>query len=352
VKRVGILGLPRSGKTTLFEILLQGAGSSSPAASGREQIGIVRVPDERVDRLSALFQPKKTTYAQIQFVDSAAAGRGSPRSAARGPDPFASVRDCDAIVAVVRDFDNPAVPQESGVQPDRDARALEDELVLNDLVIVETRIERIEKELKIGKRQGEREHALLVRCRERLEAGTPLRAQTFDADETKLLRGFQFLTRKPLLVVYNQDESSTREPARLGEHTLVARLRAHLEREIVALPVGDRDAYRTEMGVEEDGLSLIIRGCYELLGLISFFTVGPDEVRAWTLTRGETAVDAAGEIHTDLAKGFIRAEVVTAAALLEAGGTAGARGRGALRLEGREYVVQDGDCLEIRFNRT
>ena len=351
MKQVGLIGLPRSGKTTLFEILMQGAGSPAPPGSGRDVIGVVRVPDVRIDRLSALFQPKKTTYAQIQFVDSAAAGHGSARAAAKGPDLFASVRQADALAAIVRDFDTPASPAPGGVDAARDLREIEAELLLNDLAIVETRIERIEKELRVGKKQGEREHALLLRVKGMLEAERPLRAEAFDAEEQKLLRGFQLLSRKPLLVVYNQGDSSGHAPAATGPGTLAVALKAHLEREIVALPPEERPAFRAELGVTEDGLSLVIRACYELLGLISFFTVGPDEVRAWTIHRGERAVDAAGEIHSDLAKGFIRAETVGWEALLECGGYAKARERALLRLEGRDYEVKDGECLEIRFNK-
>jgi hypothetical protein len=350
MQTVGLLGLPGSGKTTLFEILLQGAGAAvPPGRAARDQVGVVRVPDPRIDRLSALFQPKKTTYAQIQFVDSGAAGHGA--KAGKGQDLFSAVRNCDALVAVVRDFENPAVPIEGGVDPARDLRSLEVELILNDLAICETRIERIEKELRIGKKQGEREHAVLTRCRQALEAERALRLERFDGEEEKLLRGFQLLSRKPLLVVYNQDDASTRQPPLAGPGSLAVSLRAHLEREIVGLPPEERPAFRREMGIEEDGLSIVIRACYELLGLISFFTVGPDEVRAWTLRRGERAVDAAGEIHSDLAKGFIRAEVVGWEPLLEAGGQAKAREKALLRLEGKEYVVQDGECLEIRFNK-
>jgi GTP-binding protein YchF len=349
MKQVGILGLPGSGKTTVFQILTQGAGVSAQGPTGRDHVGVVRVPDERVDRLSAIYRPKKTTYTQIQFVESGAAGHGTKPG--KGTDLFAGVRNCDALMAVVRDFENPAVPIEGGVDPDRDLSSLETELLINDLAIVETRIERIEKELKIGKKQGEREHQVLVRVRAALEQEHPLRTQRFDPEEEKILRGFQLLTRKPLLLVVNRDEGSRREPPPPEPGRLALALRAHLEREIVALPPAERDAFRAELGVLEDGLTLVIRACYELLGLISFFTVGPDEVRAWPLQGGEKAVDAAGEIHTDLARGFIRAEVIGWRELLELGGTAEARAKGTLRVEGRDYVVQDGDCMEIRFSR-
>jgi GTP-binding protein YchF len=351
MKRVGILGLPQSGKSTLFEILMQGAGAAGGGTPGRDQVGVVRVPDPRVDRLSALFQPKKTTYAQIQFVDSAAAGHTSARAAAKGPDLFSAVRVCDAILVVVRDFDNPAVPREGGVDAERDRRDLEAELVLNDLAIVENRLEKVAKEIRIGKKQGEAEHALLGRCQSWLEAEKPLRLLPATPEEERLLRGFQLLTLKPLLVVYNQDDDSTRVPPDPGPGALAIALRAHLEREIVALPPEERESFRAELGVAEDGLSQVIRACYRLLGLHAFFTVGPDEVRAWTLHQGDVAVDAAGEIHTDLAKGFIRAEVVPCDVLLEYGTHARAREKGLVRLEGRDYVVADGDCMEIRFNK-
>lgn len=348
MKRVGILGLPQSGKTTLFEILMQGAGAAAPpGASARDRVGVVKVPDPRIDRLSAMFQPKKTTYAQIQFVDSAAAGQGKP---GKGTDLFAGVRQCDALVAVVRDFENPAVPSEKGVDAARDLRELEAELVFNDLAIAETRLERIEKELRIGKKEAAAEGAALARCKEALEAETPLRAVDFTPEETRLLRGFQFLTLKPLVVILNQDDASTRRPPELGRGALGVALRALTEREIVSLPPEERAAFREELGVKEDGLTLVIRACYELLGLVSFFTVGPDEVRAWEIHGGDTAVDAAGAIHSDLARGFIRAEVIPYGLLVELGSHAKAREKGLLRLEGRDYRVQDGDCLEIRHN--
>ena len=350
MKRVGILGLPQAGKSTLFEILLAASGAQA-SQQGREAIGVIRVPDDRVDRLSELYQPKKTTHTQIQFVDTVAAGQTSARVAAKGPDLFAAVRNCDALLGVVRAFDNPAAPAEGGVDPAHDLRSLETELILNDLAIVESRREKLEKEIKVGKKQNEAEYRVLERCRAVLESERPLRDETFADEDVRVLRGYQFLTLKPMVVVYNLDDDAGRTVPAAGPGRVTVGLRAHLEREIVSLPPAERPAFRAELGALDDGLSLVIRACYASLGLISFFTVGPDEVRAWTVRDGDTAVDAAGEIHSDLAKGFIRAEVIPYDKLLELGGHAAARDKGLLRLEGREYRVRDGDCLEIRFNK-
>jgi GTP-binding protein YchF len=345
MKRVGLLGLPQSGKSTVFDILLMGAGAAAPASHGRESVGVVRVPDPRLDRLAALYQPKRTVYAQIQFVDTVATVAGSTRSAAKGQDLFSAVRNCDALAAVVAHFDDAS-------DPTRDLRTLEAELILNDLALVEGRLERIDKELRVGKRQNEREHALLTRCKTLLEGEHPLRDQAFEPEEDKQLRGFQLLTLKSLLIVDNQGDVARAAPAAgAGAGREVVTLRALLEREVLALPPAERESFRSELGIGEDGLSVVIRACYHLLGLQSFFTVGEDECRAWTVSRSARAVEAAGEIHSDLAKGFIRAEVVPWDKLLEAGSEAKARERAWMRLEGRDYEVQDGDCITVRFNK-
>ena len=346
MKRVGLLGLPQSGKSTVFEILLMGAGAAAPTAQGRESIGVVRVPDARLDRLSQLYQPKKTVYAQIQFVDTVATVAGSARSAAKGQDLFSAVRNSDALALVLRDFDETADPR-------RDLLALEAELILNDLALVEGRLERIEKELRVGKRQNEREHELLSRCKTYLESEQPLRSIPFDPEQDRQLRGFQMLTLKPLLVIVNRGEVDRPDTVsqEAGPAREVVMLRALLEREVLSLPPAEREAFREELAIGEHGLSVVIRACYRLLGLQSFFTVGEDECRAWTVRRGAKAVEAAGEIHSDLAKGFIRAEVVPWDKLLEAGSEAKARERAWQRLEGRDYEVQDGDCITVRFNK-
>ena len=221
--------------------------------------------------------------------------------------------------------------------------------MINDLGIVENRIEKLERELRVGRKEGEREHRLLKRCHERLESGEPMRALAFDAEEEKLLRGFQLLSRKPLLLVYNQDENARRAPRDPGPGAMAVALRAHIEREILNLPPEERPAFRAEMGVEEDGLSLLIRSCYRLLGLISFFTVGPDEVRAWPIRRGTNARAAAGKIHSDLERGFIRAEVMPYAVFMAHGSEPAVKEAGLLQVEGKDYVVVDGDILHIRF---
>jgi GTP-binding protein YchF len=346
MKSVGLLGLPQSGKSTVFDIILLGAGAAAGSSgSSRENLGVVRVPDARLDRLTELYRPKQTTHAQIQFVDTPAAPV-VPGKPPRGIDLFAGVRHCDALALVLRDFD-----PEGNASAAADLKTLETELILGDLAVVEGRLERLEKELKVGQRQGERERVLLQRCREALEAERPLRNESFEPEEEKLLRGFHFLTGKPLLVIHNQGERAGTEPQAPGPAIETVVLKSALEREVLALPAAERERFRTELGIPEEALSIVIRACYRLMGLITFFTVGEREVRGWALRRGAPAVEAAGEIHSDMAKGFIRAEVVAWDRLLEAGAEKTARERGWLRLEGRNYEVQDGDCLNIRFNR-
>src|SRR5882672_2482904 len=225
MERVGILGLPQSGKTTLFEIMVQGAGAQAAATSGREQVAVIIVPDERVDRLAALYKPKKITHARIQFVDTVGVAQTSARAAARGPDLFAGVRNCDALLGVVRGFESALVLAATGVNPARDLRDLESELILSDLAIVESRLDKLTRELRVGRKEGAREHALLARLKIGLEAERPLRGETFDSEDVKLLRGFQFLTLKPLLVVVNQGEGEAGPLPATGAHTLVVGLR-------------------------------------------------------------------------------------------------------------------------------
>ena len=351
--RLGILGLPQAGKTTLFEILVSNAPPRPPGAR-QDRVGIVRVPDERVDRLSAMYQPKKTTFATLEVVDSQAMGQGGGGANAKGPDLFAGVRNADALVLVVRAFENPSVPHPQGsVGAARDLGELEAEILLNDMAIVETRLERIAKQKRVAKTpELEREESVLARCKAALDAETPLRELAFDRDEERALRGFQLLSRKPLLVVYNVGSGQAFTPpqaAREGVTTVV--LPCADEREVAQLPAEDRAQFREAYGISEDGMILLVRSAYRLLGLISFLTAGEDEVRAWTIQQGDTAVDAAGAIHSDLAQGFVRAQVLSYGQFVEAGSEAKAREKGWQRTEGRDYRVVDGDILHILHNK-
>ena len=349
--RLGILGLPQGGKTTLFEILVSNAPPRAPGAR-QDRVGIVRVPDERVDRLSEMYRPKKTTFATLEVVDSQAMGQGS-QGGAKGPDLFAGVRNADALVLVVRAFEDPSVPHpKATVDAARDLSDLEAEILLNDMAIVETRLERIAKQKRIGKTADlEREEAVLIRCKESLDREAPLREVAFDKDEERVLRGFQLLSRKPLLVVYNvgSGQAFTPPAGRTGVATVV--LPCADEREVAQLPEADRAQFREAYGISEDGLHLLVRSAYRLLGLISFLTAGEDEVRAWTIQDGDSAVDAAGAIHSDLAQGFVRAQVLSYGQFLEAGSESKAREKGWQRTEGRDYRVVDGDILHILHNK-
>ncbi len=350
--RLGILGLPQSGKTTLFEILVSNA---PPRAAGARQdrVGIVRVPDARVDKLSAIYAPKKTTYATLEVVDSQAMGQGGG-AAGKGADLFAGVRNADALVLVVRVFDDASVAHPRGsIDPARDLADLEAEILLNDMAIVETRLERIARQMRIQKGTGlEREQAVLERCKAALDEQQPLRELTFGKEEESVLRGFQLLSRKPLLIVYNVGSGQAFAPP-AGERPGVAVvvLPCADEREVAQLPAAERAEFRQAYGISEDGLVLLVRSAYALLGLISFLTAGDDEVRAWTIARGDSAVEAAGAIHTDLAQGFVRAVVIAYDQFLEAGSETKAKERGWQRTEGREYRVADGDILHILHNK-
>jgi GTP-binding protein YchF len=350
--RLGILGLPQAGKSTLFEILVAGAPPRAPGAR-KDQVGVVRVPDARVDRLSSMYAPRKTTYATLEVVDSQAMGHGA--AAGKGADLFAGVRNADALVLVVRVFDDPAVPHPRvTIDPARDLAELEAEIVLNDLAIVETRLERIgkQKRLAVKGQDLSREEAVLERCREALDREQPLRELEFSKDEEKLLRGFQLLSRLPLLVVYNTGSGQAfTAPSPDAPGTASVVLPCADEREVAQLPEGERAQFREAYGIPEDGLVLLVRSAYRLLGLISFLTAGEDEVRAWTIVDGDSAVDAAGAIHSDLAQGFVRAQVIAYGQFLEAGSEARAREKGWQRTEGRDYRVADGDILHILHNK-
>lgn len=356
--KIGIVGLPNSGKTTIFNALTHGQIETSATSSGKLEthLAVVDVPDPRVDRLSEMFKPRKTIYAQIQFNDVAGLQRDTRKSSINGA-LLAELSQNDALMHVVRAFEDESVPHtETTVDPNRDIQILDSEFILTDLGIVEGRLERLEASAKRGKSSQNdiAERELLTRLRAKLEQEIPIRDVELAKADDRLIRGFQFMTAKPALLVLNagdngNDMSEQVQPyAHLHTETLV--IQGKLESEIAQMPAGEARVFLEEFGIQEPGLNKAIRSAYDLLGLLSFFTVGEDEVRAWTIRKGETAVDAAGTIHSDLARGFIRAEVISYADLIACGSMAIARQRGLLRLEGRDYVVRDGDILNIRFN--
>ena len=334
----------------------------APRAKGDVAIGISKVPDERLDKLTAMYNPRKRVPATVEFTDLIAPAR----TGAQALVDVAGYKNADALVHVVRAFRDEAVPHPSGsVNPARDAQAMEDELLLADLGVAEKRLERIEKDLKKARTADlEKERDIIQRCKDALEQGTPLRALQLAGDDLKRLRGFQFLSAKPLLLVINLDEADiadvgadiNKAAAKTGLTDFLAHaatkavaLCAKIELEIAQLEGDDAKAFLSDLGLDESGLDRVIRTTYDLLGYMSFFTVGEDECRAWSIARGTAAQLAAGEIHSDIQRGFIRAEVVAYDALTTRGSMAACREHGEVRLEGKEYVVQDGDIINFRF---
>lgn len=361
---IAIAGLPRAGKTTVFNALARAQAAVDTFGAGGVNRAVVKVPDERLDRLAALFKPRKVTHAEVRYVDLPAWERpGEERRETIPPAILGALRQADALAVVVRAFENDAVPPALGtVDPVREAQAVNAEFALADLMVVERRRERLERELRsaAGAERALRAHelALMERLCAQLEAGQPVRALDLGADDEKLLRGFGLLTAKPTLVIVNggDDQAATAAAATAVRavlstaRTTVLALAGRLEMELAQMGDAEAREFRAAYGLGEAGLDQAIRASYALLDLISFFTVGEDECRAWTVTRGTTALGAAAAIHSDLARGFIRAEVVRWDDLLAAGSLAEARRRGLLRTEGKQYEVQDGDVITILFN--
>ncbi len=352
--RLGIIGLPQAGKTTIFNALTRGHQPIT-TSGGRFDVhtGVVDVPDSRVDRLSELFKPKKTIYAKVTYADIA--GLEGSQTAVSGQ-LLNQLTQMDGFLHVVRAFEDPNVPHPAGsVNPLRDIATMDTELLLNDLIAVERKLERLAEERKKGGGREraviDRELSLFERFKDSLGKERPLREIDLTAEEEKTLASFGFLTRKPLLVVLNLHEGQNMPPVEYPySHSDLVALQGKLEMEIAQLSPEDAEEFMGEYGISELGLARVIRLSYGLLGLISFFTVGPDEVRAWTVRSGSSAYEAAGEIHTDLQKGFIKAEVIRYDELLALGGLKEATAKGRLRLEGKDYVVQDGEIVHIRFN--
>lgn len=356
--KLGIIGLPGAGKTTIFNALTGGNAPTGQNVGGRFEVlsAIVDVPDERVDVLSDLYQPQKTTYARITFADIAGLQKGMGESGGLSGPLLNQLAQMEGFVHVVRAFESELVPHPEGrVDPGRDLAALDAELLINDMVQVESKLERLEDGLRKGafrnKAQAQAEQILFTRLAELLNDEQPLRAGEFNAEEAKIMRDYGFLTLKPVLVVINLDDDQEQMALDYdAPQSRVVHLRGKLEAELAQLSGDDLDLFMVEYNVQELSQARVIRHSYALMGLQSFFTVGEDEVRAWTVPLGATALDAAATIHTDLAKGFIRGEVVTFTDLAELGSMAAARSAGKLRLEGKSYPVQDGDIIHIKFN--
>jgi GTP-binding protein YchF len=354
--KTAIIGLPMTGKTSLFAILT-GVTQETRIGSTAVRTGVAKVPDLRVDELSRLYEPPKITYATVEYVDMPSISEESLRD----PSYLASLRVVDAFAQVLRLFDDQSITHEKGsVDPVRDLEDVETELILSDLVVVEKRLERLEKDRKKIKDPAlDREFEMLEKCKVKLEENRPLRELELDGDDEKRIRGFQFLSQKPMLYVLNLGEADAtrlhdrekefREgPVAGRKHVAVTAVCGKIEAELAELPRDEQKDYLASYGLGESGLERLISATYALLGLMSFLTAGETEVRAWTIPMHSTAVKAAGAIHSDFEKKFIRAEVVNWKALMDFKGYPGVREKGLLRLEGKEYIVKDGDVLVIR----
>ena len=348
--KVGLTGFSRAGKTTLYNALT-GLSATVGGFEARHEaaMAVVKVPDPRVDALSEIVHPKEKKYAEVTFLDFPPS---QERKAALENQSVVQLREVDAMAQVVRAFDDPLADEPAA--PVRDLNAFQAELILADLAVIEKRMERIRKE---ASKDGGRETDLLVRCQSSLEDERPLRGLEFLPEERTLLSGFAFLSEKPLLVVYNSDESALQEPLPTDvseyartENLTVVPVCGKLEMEIAQLEADERAEFLSELGLSETARDRFIRHAYDHLRLMSFFTAGPMEVRAWTITQETAAVNAAGKIHSDIERGFIRAEVISYDDYIEHRGETGCRSAGRLRLEGKEYRVQDGDVMHIRFN--
>ena len=358
--KTGIIGLPQVGKTSLFRILTKANLSSAHANPREAHIGVAKVPDDRLDRLAALYNPKKLTHTSVEYVDVGAIGQDALKESGY----IGHLRQVDALAHVVRVFEDPAVPLVAEIDPLRDIKNVEFDLMVSDLGQIEKRLERLEKDLKKMKTpELEKEFELLKRANAHLGSEKPLREMQMTPEDKKRLRGFMFLSEKPILYVLNIGES-TELGKELEEAVskyklteIAARPNAaataicgKVEAELAEMSDADAAEFLSSYGLTESGLVRLIRTTYKLLGLISFFTAGEDECRAWQIPANTRAQEGAGAIHSDLEKHFIRAETIRWDQLLEAGSEANARAKGTLRLEGKDYIVQDGDVMHIRHS--
>jgi GTP-binding protein YchF len=360
--KIGIIGLPNSGKTTVFNALTGGSVETTAYSSGtlEPNIATVKVPDERLHVLTGMYRPKKTTFADVQYIDVAGLSGSAHESGGLAPAFLNYISQVDALLHVVRAFEDANVPHpQESVDPRRDIETVDLELAFSDMAIIERRLQRLTGE--IGKTAGKdkelriQERDVLTRLQSSLEADIPIRDVELTPDEEKMLRGYQFLSAKPLLIVLNvgEDQLGTDLTQSLPyDHhkSAVVQLAGKVEAEIAQLDADDARAFLDDLGIAEPARERVIEASYQLLGLVSFLTAGPDEVRAWPIRRGLPALEAAGTIHSDIQRGFIRAEIVAYTDLVAAGSMVEAKKRGTVRMEGKTYLVQDGDICNFLFN--
>ena len=362
--KIAVIGLANSGKTTIFNALtgLNLETTIYPTVIAEPHIGVVKVPDMRVDKLAGIYRPKKTTHATVEYVDYISLTKGDMEQNRKVSD---LIKDADAVVHVIRGFEDESIvhPLES-VDPRRDAETIELEMIFGDLELVEKRLERMEQGLKRGKKPDETEKKLLIKCKEILEKETPLRDVEFSEEEQKAMKHLQFMSTKPEVVVLNvgendlntdkakelQDEVENYFKSKYKKSFSILALCGKIEMEIAQLPPDEAKLFLDELKIEEPASNKLIQACYKILGLISFLTSGTDEVRAWTIKKGTDALRAAGKIHSDIERGFIRAEVVSFDDFIAHGNMAAVKEKGLLRLEGKTYEVKDGDIINFRFN--
>lgn len=353
--KIGLIGLPNSGKTTIFNALTRSEAEVTSYANTRAEpnLAVVDVEDDRVERLSSIYRPKKTVRATVELVDFVGLSEGSAREGLFSGEAMALVRNADALAMVIRRFTDALSDPPTPVQ---DVAEIDDELIIADMIVAEKRLERIEWGKKRGLQDSEAkvEEQVLRRTMEHLEGGEPLRRMTLSAEEARAVRGFQFLSQKPLIVILNADEETYGKNnslvEHLREHHTVIEFAGNFEMELARMDDEEASAFMEDLGISESARARLTRLAYETVGNISFFTVGEDEVRAWTIIHGRTALEAAGVIHSDLARGFIRAECFSYDDLMVSGSEKAVREKGRFRLEGKSYQVQDGDILSIRFS--
>ncbi|WP_129629888.1 redox-regulated ATPase YchF [Candidatus Oscillochloris fontis] len=359
--KLAIIGLANSGKTTVFNALTRSTIETAAFSSGQMEpnLAMVKVPDQRLEVLAQMFKPRKVTYADVQYVDVAGISGGDGQGGGLPPALLNYLGTADALVHVVRAFADEAVAHPNGsVNPVRDVATVDLELSFSDLAIIEKRLVRLNAEItKMATKDKElrlAERDLLVRLQAALEAETPIRNVEMSEEEERMIRGFQFLTAKPMLIALNVGEDAINNPPSIEypfRHSAVVALCGKIEAELAQLDDADTESFMADLGISAPARDVVIQRSYELLGLISFLTAGEDEVRAWPIRRNTPAVEAAGTIHSDIQRGFIRAETVAYTDLISAGGMTEAKKVGTVRLEGKTYIVQDGDICHFRFNK-